>query len=256
MWLKRQKRNLCSVGIFCVVPLHHTAPTFLTKGWPKPVVTEESLEKPSLQKKGLQKKSRAERDRRKKAKSGWTRRDKQPRPKKPKPTEPVEFTIAMVKERAYRLLAIREHGFLELKNKLLQREMPADLVDSVVDNLAAEGLQCDVRFAESYLRMRIERGYGMNKVRADLQGRHIDRSTIEAALRDSEANWHDIALKALQKKFAKSDYVGPGIVDYTAVDQTAHDTSRAAVAKMQRYLYSRGFDMQEIQSALIAMGYT
>jgi len=168
-------------------------------------------------------------DYRKKAKSGWSRRDKQPRGK-PKPTEPIEFTAAMVQERAYRLLAIREHGFIELKNKLLQREMPAELVDSVVDNLAAEGLQCDVRFAESYLRMRIDRGYGMNKVRADLQGRHIDRSTIEAALNNSEANWHDIAVKALRKKFAKSDYIGPEASAGITVNCTADDTSRAVVA--------------------------
>ena len=42
-------------------------------------------------------------------------------------------TVAMVRERAVRLLARREHGKKELQQKLLQRELPEDLVISVVD---------------------------------------------------------------------------------------------------------------------------
>ena len=139
----------------------------------------------------------------------------------------------MVRERALRLLANREHGRKELQQKLLQREMPAELVTSVLDKLAQEGLQCDSRFAESYTRMRISRCYGANKVRADLQTRGIEQSVIEEAVNSRDANWGATAVAALEKKYSVAE----------GVDQ-------ANLAKMQRYLYQRGFDMTDIKSAI------
>ena len=147
--------------------------------------------------------------------------------------EPPIVTFAMVRERAVRLLARREHGKKELQQKLLQRELPEDLVLSVVDKLAEEGLQCDARFAESYTRMRVARGYGANKVRADLQTRRLDQSVIEEAVRSGEVHWGSVALAALEKKFS-----------------TAIATDQKSIAKMQRYLYQRGFDMADIRSAI------
>jgi len=91
---------------------------------------------------------------------------------------PPPVTKAVVRERAVRLLAIREHGRKELEQKLLQRELPPDLIVSVLDQLAVEGLQCDARFAESYTRMRVDRRYGPNKVRADLTARRLEQSVI------------------------------------------------------------------------------
>ncbi len=153
--------------------------------------------------------------------------------------EPV-ITLPMVRERALRLLAAREHGRKELQQKLLQRDLPPDLVTSVLDKLAEEGLQCDARFAESYTRMRIGRGHGANKVRADLQSRHVESSIIDSAIRDSGADWAEIAFEALDKKFGAS------------TDRPDHN----ARAKMQRYLYRRGFESAEIKSAITKLSTT
>ena len=149
------------------------------------------------------------------------------------PENEPPVTFAMVRERAVRLLARREHGKKELQQKLLQRELPEDLVISVVDKLAEEGLQCDARFAESYTRMRVARGYGANKVRADLQTRRLDQSVIEEAVRSREVHWGSVALAALEKKFS-----------------TVIATDQKSIAKMQRYLYQRGFDMADIKAAI------
>ncbi len=143
------------------------------------------------------------------------------------------ITLAVVRERAVRLLVNREHGRLELEQKLQQRELPQDLIDSVLDQLAEEGLQCDARFAESYTRMRVDRGYGPNKIRADLQTRRVDHPVIEDAIRVSGADWHSVAGAALAKKF--------GRVSVADVNTRS---------KMQRYLYQRGFAMDEIRSAI------
>ncbi len=143
-------------------------------------------------------------------------------------------TVAIVYERAMRLLVRREHGRKELELKLLQRELPLDLITSALDNLAEEGLQCDIRYAEAYTRARMNRGYGANKIRADLQNRQLDSSIAEDAINSSEADWAELALEALRKKFGR----GGLIADFETK------------AKLQRHLYQRGFEMDEIQTAI------
>lgn len=156
----------------------------------------------------------------------------------PESTEPV-ITHSIVRERAMRLLVNREHGRRELEKKLRQRELPQELIDSVLDQLAEEGLQCDARFAESYTRMRVDRGFGANKIRADLQTRQLEQSVIEEAIRDSGAEWTALALAALDKKFGDRSAINRG----GSVDSRARD-------KMQRFLYQRGFEASEIRSAI------
>ena len=116
---------------------------------------------------------------------------------------------------------------------MLQRDLPAKLIDTALDELADENLQCDARFAESYTRMRVGRGYGANKVRADLQLRQVDTSVIDRAVRSPEVDWQLAAVAALEKKFS-----------------VPNTTEQKADSKMQRYLYQRGFGMTEIRSAI------
>jgi len=154
------------------------------------------------------------------------------------PQEPPPITHAVVRERAMRLLVHREHGRKELEKKLRQRELPQDLIDSVLDQLAEEGLQCDIRFAESYTRMRSDRGYGANKVRADLQSRRLEQSVIEEAISDSGTDWTEVAAKALRKKFEANEF------------DSNSEASVKTLARMQRFLYQRGFEAEQIRSAM------
>ena len=151
----------------------------------------------------------------------------------PADEEPPVVSRPEVLEQAVRLLANREHGRKELEQKLLQRDLPLDLIVSVLDQLAQEGLQCDVRFAESYVRMRVDRGYGANKIRADLQTRRLQQSVVEEAIIDSGTDWGTVADAALAKKFG----------GFSAQDMKTR-------AKMQRFLYQRGFEAEEIRSAM------
>ncbi len=158
--------------------------------------------------------------------------DIDPGKQSPEPKDPA-ITQAIVHERAMRLLVHREHGRIELEKKLLQRELPQNLIDAVLDQLAEDGLQCDVRFAESYTRMRVDRGFGANKIRADLQARRVEHSVIEDAVNDSGADWTEIASNALRKKFGNNSVVSAKIQ-----------------ARMQRFLYQRGFESEQIRSAM------
>lgn len=150
------------------------------------------------------------------------------------PAGPV-ITISTVRHTAVRLLARREHSRAELRDKLLKRKHPSDLIEQVLDQLAERNLQCDVRFAESYTRMRVQRGYGGNKIRAELQTRALSRDIIENALATYEAEWIDNAVSALQKKYSE------GVLAQSSVKE---------LAKMQRFLWSRGYNSADISSAI------
>ena len=59
-------------------------------------------------------------------------------------------------------LARREHSRLELYQKLKQRQFEPDVINSELNKLLDEGLQSDERFAEAFLRSRIDKGKGPN----------------------------------------------------------------------------------------------
>ena len=58
-------------------------------------------------------------------------------------------------------LARREHSRLELYQKLKQRQFEPDVINSELSKLLDEGLQSDERFAEAFLRSRIDKGLSL-----------------------------------------------------------------------------------------------
>ena len=132
---------------------------------------------------------------------------------------------ADVRDAALRLLARREHSFRELQRKLGQRGWPGEMVDEVVSQLADEGLQSDDRFAESFVRSRSLKAYGPIRIRAELNERGIDRSQVDKALRESDADWFAIAARWYQRRY------GDGPVD-----------NLKEKSRRQQALARRGFD--------------
>lgn len=108
---------------------------------------------------------------------------------------------ADVRDAALRLLARREHSLIELKRKLGQRGWPGDMVDTVLADLAEAGLQSDTRYAESYVRSRAGKAYGPVRIRAELGERGIDRSLVEHALRELDADWFTIAATWYERRY-------------------------------------------------------
>jgi len=80
------------------------------------------------------------------------------------------------------LLARREHSRAELLQKLMARGFDITAVESLLDRLAAQRLQSDARFAEIYVRMRSGRGYGPQRIRAELRERGVAAELIDHEL--------------------------------------------------------------------------
>ena len=135
---------------------------------------------------------------------------------------------------AIRQLARREHSRVELLRKLsVDFATEPMLIDRVLDQLAAEGLQSDARFAEALVASRIRRGQGPQRIRRELAERGVDAELVERALTTADVDWCALALTVSTQKF------GP---------KPAQDWPERA--RRARFLQYRGFGGDEIQAIL------
>lgn len=143
----------------------------------------------------------------------------------PKPPE-VRFA-------AMNFLAMREHSVKELKEKL-GRKYPAwpSLVATVVQELSAQNLQSDERFATAFIAMRQRQGKGSQLIRLELRERGISAELIASCLDDSDSLWQTLARAARHKRFG-----------------AATPTEQHERARQMRFLQARGFAGHHIQQA-------
>lgn len=136
------------------------------------------------------------------------------------------------RKKAMDFLARREYGHAELVKKLAGKGFTQEVAEQAVSKLTQEGLQSDARFAESFVRSRIDQGKGPVRIRLDLSQRGIGDAAIEIALEESGADWRLLACEQRIRKF------GP--------DLPADFREKA---RQMRFLKYRGFEQDHIQSA-------
>lgn len=132
---------------------------------------------------------------------------------------------------ACRLLARREYSVGEMRQKLTRKWPESDQVDAVLERLVDEGMVCDRRFAEAFVRSREARQQGPRKIRAELRRRSVSDSDTDAALEAAGVDWTALARQWLQRQ---------------SVGQRDYD----ARAKYYRRLTSRGFTHDQALEAL------
>lgn len=141
-----------------------------------------------------------------------------------------------VQATAVAYLARREHSRRELAHKLGAKGFPDQTIASVLDALAQQNLQSDQRYAEQYVRLRAEKGYGPERIRAELRERGIDEADAGCGFAENrEIDWFGNALRVRIRKFGAE------------LPATPKDK-----AKQQRFLQYRGFGWDEIREALSA----
>ena len=134
---------------------------------------------------------------------------------------------------ALELLTRREHSRRELTRKLATRGYPADVVASALDELERTGALADTRFTDSFVRSRIAKGQGPQRIRAELAQRGIADDEADDGLRAADVDWLATIRAVRAKRF------GPELPrDY------------AERARQARFLQYRGFDSAQIRAAL------
>ncbi|ACJ20037.1 regulatory protein RecX [Coxiella burnetii] len=133
-----------------------------------------------------------------------------------------------LRNRAISFLARREHSQEELKRKLVTRGYKLPEIETELASLAREGLQSDERYAEAYVRQRIESGFGHRRIIAELQQRGIENSLIQQYLPRDESFWFETLSSVWKNKYGYQSVKGK------------------PSANQVRFLLQRGFDLEQI----------
>lgn len=149
---------------------------------------------------------------------------------------------ARVRGAAFDLLARREHSRQELVVKISRRfarrpelGVSTELIESVLMTIAEEGLQSDQRYLESFIRSRIQQGYGPLRIAQELKQKKITAEQFETLLDSRSPEWIERAKVVKDRKFSSGK----------AADQKEK-------AKQMRFLQYRGYSLDQIQSVFKA----
>ncbi len=108
-----------------------------------------------------------------------------------------------IKENCLVFLTRREHSQQELLDKLEIKGFNRGEIQEVVNDLAEQGWQSDCRFAESYARFRIKKGFGPIRISYELLQRGIENYDLESVVSNLANDcWTEIIEQVYQKKYS------------------------------------------------------
>lgn len=157
----------------------------------------------------------------------------------------AEEAKAAVRKRALGLLDQRARSRHELTQRLLQAEFPAEVVDSVVDDLAEVGLINDQLFAFEWVRQRhARRGKSTRVLEQELSDKGVDPATRTEALAQIDSEDEAVMARMLAAKKARG-------VKHAPADRAERDkTLRRIVGVLARRGFPQGMSLNIAREAL------
>ena len=138
------------------------------------------------------------------------------------------------------LLSRRDHFLRELVDKLRRKGFPADEVEAAIARCQDLGLVDDERVAERFVEVRAAtRGWGPNRLAAELRKRGVPRDDAERMARVSSELSEEAMRTALRK------------IEVRAPERWWQDSQRRA--RMISSLIARGFETDAAISAVTEM---
>ena len=111
------------------------------------------------------------------------------------------MTTRSARNTAMDLMSRREHSRRQLQEKLHQKGFESDAVSEALDQLQAENLLSDERFAETYLHQRMQRGFGPLRIRQELKEKGVDAATVQILMEACEQDWQQLMQQQRIKRF-------------------------------------------------------
>jgi len=134
---------------------------------------------------------------------------------------------------AQRFLARREHSRKELLQKLQAKEFPNNEIETVLYELAARGWQDDRKFCEAFIRFRVMKGQGPQKIIHELKTKAVDAAIIAEEMQMYDAQWLQLCENVARKKY--------GSEKVNSIEDRA---------KRYRFLSTRGFPSEIVKQVL------
>ena len=132
--------------------------------------------------------------------------------------------LKSIKDYCLSLLVRREHSQKELLNKSLLKGWGSDDIVTVINELAVQAWQSDTRYAESFTRYRINKGYGPVWISYELRKNNIDNFNVGDVAQQTVGSWMDLLEQVYSKKYKQASVL-----------------DRNEWAKRSRFLMQRGF---------------
>lgn len=142
-----------------------------------------------------------------------------------------------IRRAAMDLLAFREHSVQELVTKLSRRfrdsEISTDFLTEAIASLTEDKLQSDRRFAESFVRSRIQKRHGPLRIANDLTGRGVAVALVSEVLGEVSVDWRVVLEELSDRKYGQ-----------------AKPADAKETAKRVRFFQYRGFSYEYIRHLL------
>ena len=117
--------------------------------------------------------------------------------------------------------------------KILSKEELSEQIESVIQYCYEYHWLDDRKFADSFIRIRSSKGYGPQRIQAELQHKGVNKDIIYSALADCEIDWVELAHKLVVKQF-----------------NNRHFSDWKSKSKAYNYLVYRGFYSDDVNEAL------
>lgn len=152
--------------------------------------------------------------------------------------------LSKLKSKALSLLSRREHSIYELSEKLSRsldkkdedEDEDQDLITPVIEYMTELGYLDEQRYVDMVMRSRVAKGYGATRIRQELQLKRVDSEIISMCFEETSVDWFELAKEVRERRFGGDVVSDPKLK-----------------AKQQRYLYSRGFNSDQIHYAMDAL---
>jgi regulatory protein len=138
---------------------------------------------------------------------------------------------------ALRILTGRDHSEYELTRKLKQRGFIAEDIEKAISECIRLDYINDERTAGVYIRQLIRKGYGVRRIRHDMDKKGLKGKQVQNLLSKtfSDADEHDSAVRVLKKNIRRFE---------------RESDPRKRRDKIFRFLYGRGFSQEIIRKIL------
>ncbi|MDV2469035.1 regulatory protein RecX [Acinetobacter chinensis] len=141
------------------------------------------------------------------------------------------LTGTRLRSYAFAVLTRKEYSKADLIEKLAMYAQSRDEVIELVNELARENYQSDLRVAEMMLRSQVRKGKGPNRIKLALRSKSLDKTLIQDDL--NEIDWYEQAYQLKIKKYG-----------------VKVEKDQKLKAKQIRFLQYRGFEMDVIMKAI------
>ena len=118
------------------------------------------------------------------------------------PIKPAK-DIEAVRRSAFWHLQRRDHSEKELREKLARKTDNQQWIDTVINECLEYNYLNDGRFVESFIRASQNRGYGINRIKRDLQHKGIAADKLDNPFADDHYDYIASAAALLSKKYNK-----------------------------------------------------